>query len=119
MAKSALFIGWGEPVPGREQIALGLFNEAMQYYQRLQQQGDIESFEPMLLEAHGGDLAGFILLRGDADKLARIRNGPEFMDFTTRAQLMLNRVGVVTAWYGEELQQIMAGFGRHVASLAR
>jgi hypothetical protein len=32
---------------------------------------------------------------------------------------MLNRVGVVTAWYGEELQQIMAGFGRHVASLAR
>ena len=28
----------------------------------------IESFEPVFLEPHGGDLTGFILVRGDAEK---------------------------------------------------
>jgi len=36
-------------------------------------EGEIESFEMVLLEPHGGELGGFILLRGDQDKLARIR----------------------------------------------
>jgi hypothetical protein len=117
MAKSALFIGWGPAIPGREQKALDLFSEAMQYYARLQQQGDIESVEPVLLEAHGGDLGGFIFLRGDTERLARLRSSPEFIDYTTRAQLVLTNVGVVGAWYGDELQQLMAGFGRHVAAL--
>ena len=30
----------------------------------------IESFEPVFLEPHGGDLTGFILIQGDAAKLA-------------------------------------------------
>ncbi len=117
MAKGALFIGWGPAIPGREQKALDLFNEAMQYYGRLQQQGEIESVEPFLLEPHGGDLGGFLLLRGDADKLARLRTNSEFMDLTLRAQLLLNNVGVVGAWYGEELQQRFATFGQQIASL--
>ena len=117
MAKSALFIGWGQPVVGREQKALQLFGEVMQYYGRLQQQGELDGFEPILLDAHGGDLNGFILLRGDTEKLARLRTDPEFVDTVTRAQLYLTNVGVVTAWYGEGLQQQMGAFQKHVATL--
>ncbi len=65
MAMGALFIGWGAGVPGRERQGLQVFNEGLQYYAGLQQRREIESFEPVLLEPHGGDLYGFILIKGD------------------------------------------------------
>ena len=55
MADSGLFIGWGEVVRGREERALEVFNETIAYYGQLQADGRIESFEPCLLEPHGGD----------------------------------------------------------------
>jgi len=116
MAKAALFIGWGAAIPGREQQALQLFDETMQYYGGLQQQGEIESIEPILLEPHGGDLGGFLLIKGDADKLARLRVRTAFVNLTGRAQLMLTHVGVVGAWYGEELQQQFAEFGKNLSA---
>ena len=78
MADSGLFIGFGAPVRGRERQSLKVFSEVFDYYSRLQQEGEIESFEPVLLEVHGGELGGFFLLRGERDKLARIRNSEEF-----------------------------------------
>jgi|SRR5919199_6241330 hypothetical protein len=118
MAKGALFIGWGDAVRGREQKALQVFQEALDYYGRLQQHGEIESFEPVALEPHGGDLAGFFLIRGDAEKLARLRTSEEFMRLTTRAQLVVERFGVTAAVYGQELQSLFADFGKHAAELA-
>jgi hypothetical protein len=56
MAASALFVGFGDPVRGRERQAIKVFNEAVGYYSGLQQNGEIEAFEPVFLEAHGGDL---------------------------------------------------------------
>ncbi len=50
MADSGLFIGFGAPVRGREQQAIKVFNETFEYYSRLQQEGGIESFDPVLLE---------------------------------------------------------------------
>src|SRR5579875_2312642 len=78
MADSGLVIGFGTPVRGRERQAVKVFNEVFEYYSRLQREGEIESFEPVLLEPHGGELGGFFLLRGDQDKLARIRGSREF-----------------------------------------
>jgi hypothetical protein len=37
MADSGLFIGFGTPVRGRERQASKVFNEAFEYYSRLQQ----------------------------------------------------------------------------------
>ena len=67
MAMGALFIGWGQAVHGREQKALEVFQEALRYSGRLQQDGEIQSFEPVALEPHGGDLAGFLLINSDPD----------------------------------------------------
>jgi len=77
MADSGLFIGFGTPVRGRERQAIKAFSETFEYYSRLQQEGEIESFEPVILEPHGGQLGGFFLVRGDQDKLARIRGSEE------------------------------------------
>jgi hypothetical protein len=71
MADSALFIGWGAPIPGREQKSTTIFGEAVALWTKLQGDGVIESWGAYFLEPHGGDLEGFFLLRGDRDKLAR------------------------------------------------
>ena len=117
MATAVILIGWGQGVPGREQKALQVFGEGVQYWTRLQQQGEIDSFEPVLLEPHGGDLAGFVLIKGDREKLSRLRYSEEFTRLNTRAGLVVNNLGVVMGWIGQDLQQQFASFGQEAASL--
>jgi hypothetical protein len=117
MADSGLFIGFGAPVRGREGKSLEVFNEAFEYYARLQQAGEIESFEPVLLEPHGGELGGFFLLRGDRDKLARVRGSEEFERLTARAQLMVENLGIVSAFLGERLMAEVTVFSQQVEQL--
>jgi hypothetical protein len=117
MADSGLFVGFGYPVRGREQQAVKVFGEAVEYYTRLQQQGEIESFEPVLLEAHGGELGGFFLLRGEQDKLAHLRGSAEFERLTVRAQLIADDIGVVGALLGDRLATEMATFSQQVTEL--
>jgi hypothetical protein len=117
MATGALVIGWGPTVRGRELKALQVFNEAIQFYTRLQQQGTIESFEPVALEPHGGDLNGFLILRGDREKLNALRSSEEFLHLTNRAAQIVDNLGVITAFIGEELQRQFADFGTQAAEL--
>ena len=117
MADSGLFIGFGAPVRGRERQAIKVFNETFEYYSRLQQQGEIESFEPVLFEPHGGELSGYFLLRGDKDKLARIRGSEEFERLTARADLIVENLGIVAAFLGERLMSQMSVFSQQVEEL--
>ena len=118
MADAGLFIGWGEVVRGRETEALELFNETLGYYGRLQEEGTIESFEPVFLEPHGGDLIGFILIRGDAERLASLRVSEEFTQFSLRAGLIVNNFGVVGADLAERLQRQMEYYTEQIAAFA-
>ena len=118
MATAALVIGWGQIVRGREQKALQVFNEAMQYYTRLQERGEIESFEPVALEPHGGDLNGFILVRGDREKLNRLRYSEEFLRLTNRAGQIADNVGVISAFIGDELNRLFADLQAQTSDLA-
>jgi hypothetical protein len=59
MADRILFIGWGAPVRGREERGLEVFDEAVGFYGRCQQDGRIEAFNVILLEPHGGGLKAF------------------------------------------------------------
>lgn len=110
MAGEALFLGWGPVVRGREQKALQVFQETIEYYGRLQQEGRIDSFEPVLIAPHGGGLAGFVLLRGERGKLDEIRSSDEFERAVTRAATIVDDVGVINAFTGESLGQTMGRF---------
>ncbi len=118
MADSAIFIGWGQPVRGRELKALQVFNESMAYWGRLQQEGTIESVESFLLEPHGGDLGGFALLKGDPQKLDALRRTEEFQETTTRASLIVENLGVVNASMGQLLATAMQTYAGAVQTLA-
>jgi hypothetical protein len=117
MAESGLFIGWGAVVRGREAQALEVFNEFMQYYAELQRRKEIESFEPILLEQHGGDLIGFILVKGETDRIARLRTDPEFQKRTVRAALYVENLGVVGAITGAGVSRLMQDFADETAKI--
>jgi len=117
VADAAIFVGWGPVVRGREAKALAVFNEAMGYYTRLQQESAIESFEPVVLSAHGGDLAGFVLLRGERTKLDALKATEEFGRITVRANLIVDNLGVVDAAIGEGLTTGLATFAGQIADL--
>jgi hypothetical protein len=117
MADAGLFIGWGEVVRGREDKAIQVFNESVQYYGGLQQEGRIESFEVCLLEPHGGDLQGFMLLRGSQEQMDAVHNDEEFQQQLTRAGLIVEGLGIVPASFGEELGRQMGVYQAQVAEL--
>lgn len=118
MSDDALFLGWGEVVRGRERKAVEVFNESIEYYSKLQQDGKLESFEPWFLAPHGGDLNGFILLRGEPDQLDEILRSPEFESLQTRVGMIVDRLGVVPAVTGESLARQMGQFQEATADLA-
>ncbi len=117
MANAALFIGYGAVLPGRARQALQVFNEALEYYGSLQKQGQIENFEPVFLEPHGGDLAGFFLLHGERDKLNSVRFTEEFKRLTNRATLVCQNVGIVSGFIGEEQSRLFQDFLTQAGSL--
>jgi hypothetical protein len=118
MADAGLFIGWGEVVRGREEKAIQVFNETVQFYGGLQQEGRIESFEVCLLEPHGGDLQGFALLRGSQEQIDAVHNDEEFERQMTRATMIVDGLGIVPAALGEEIGRGMSVYQNAVAELA-
>jgi hypothetical protein len=110
MAGEALFLGWGPVVRGREQTSLKVFQETIEYYGRLQQEGKIDSFEPVFIAPHGGDLGGFVLLRGERAKLNEIRTSDEFERSVVRAASVVDNVGVINAFTGESIGEALGRF---------
>ena len=118
MAGAALFIGWGESIQGREERGLQVFAETLAYYASLQEEGRIESFEPVLLAPHGGGVGGFILLRGERDRLDQIRSSDEFERLTLKAELVVREVGVINALIGDSLAHGMELYQEALGAVA-
>jgi hypothetical protein len=117
MAEAGLFIGWGAPIRGREAKGLDVFAEALAYYGKAEQEGRIESQEPVLLNPHGGDLSGFILVRGSEAQITALRAEDEFERIVTRATLVVQNVGVVDAALGDGLQASIGVYQAAVGDL--
>ena len=117
MPDAGLFVGWGPPVRGREEKGLEVFNEALSYYGSKQESGAIESSEVVLIAPHGGDLGGFILVRGSAEQMNALRLEDDFQRLNTRAGQVVERFGVVDAAVGEGVGQAIAFYQEAIAEL--
>jgi hypothetical protein len=91
MADRVLVISWGEPVAGREERGLEVFNEALGMAGRFQQDGKIESFSVVILDP-AGDLGGYIEIRGSAAQIAALDQDEEFMRNTIDASLIVKNL---------------------------
>jgi hypothetical protein len=117
VAEAALFIGWGAPVRGREAKGLQVFGEGAQYFGQLQQDGEIESFDTVVLGPHGGDLYGFFLLRATTAQLDAVRARDDFLRITARAGLVVERLGIVPAAVDEAVQRQLTLYQEAVQEL--
>jgi hypothetical protein len=117
MSDFGIFIGFGVPVPTRELAAAKVFGEAMAYYEQLKASGEIEGYTVGILEPHGGELGGFILLRGDPQMLARIRSSEAFQRNSLRAGFSVQNIGVVSALLDGEAGRFVANANEITADL--
>ena len=117
MAKGALFIRWGFPTPALAEKAVKAFAEATEYWKRKQDEKMIDSFEAVFLDYIGGDLSGFLVIRGDRDKLQKIRLDPEFEERNIRVSMLVPNFGVIDAFVGEELQRRMGAYQKALAQV--
>ncbi|HYV17288.1 MAG TPA: hypothetical protein VE972_14840 [Conexibacter sp.] len=117
MANDALFIGWGAVARGREQTSLKVFQETVEFWAKAQQDGRIDGFEPYLLQPHGGGLAGFMLLTGQRAQLDELRSSAEFANVMARAGMVVDELGVVSAYGGEALAQQLGVFQQAASGL--
>ena len=122
MPDRAVFIGFGQPVRGREERAVDVFNEFVGMCGRMQADGRIEDMDVTLLDPHGGELGGFFLLRGTAEQCAALQMDEEFRRACIDASLIVENFGVVPAATGaavaEEMQHYVeavqkVGVGGH------
>jgi hypothetical protein len=107
MADFGLLVGSGAPVRGRETNAAAVFGEAVERWTRLQTDGRIESWEAVFLEPHGGELAGFSVIRGERDDIARLRLSDEVLRLNIRAGHIIERYGIIGAELGSRIQSSM------------
>jgi hypothetical protein len=84
----------------------------------LQQRGQIEGFDAVQLQPHGGDLGGFVLIRGAAEQVAQFQASPEFRSIVNRALIVVSSLGIVNATLNEGVQRIFADFASHLDELA-
>jgi hypothetical protein len=107
MADAGLFIGWGQVVRGREKRAIDVFNESVEYWGGLQGDGKIEDFEVAFLNPHGGDLAGYAMLRGSQEQMNALRIDEDFEKLLTRVDLIVENLGIVDALLGDGVARAM------------
>jgi hypothetical protein len=116
VADAALFIGFGEVVRGREKRALKNFNESMEYYTGLQNEGRIESFDVILLGPHAR-LSGFAVMRGTEQQLDAVRHSKDFRVQVARARLIVDDLVIAEAYAGEGLAQLLSEYQEAVNQL--
>jgi len=108
MGSSVIVFGWNRSIPGREKVSAGHFDEFVKYLSGLQQKSTIQAFDVIFLDAHGGDLNGFFLIRGDAAGLDTLVSTTEWITHITRASLHLEGAGVIRGVTGDEIMKRMA-----------
>lgn len=116
MAEAALFISWGQPVRGREKRANDQMRESVQYWERLQEEGEIERVDWAGISRQA-DLWGIALLRGTAQQIDSLRRSEGFGRNILRVSLVADRVRVADAMVDEGAVQGMSFWDEEIAGL--
>lgn len=114
MDRNVIFFAWNRSIPGREKLSGDHFQEFVAYLSDQLKNGTIQGFDPVFLDQHGGDLNGFILIRGKAAKLDALTASPEWLEHMTRGALHLEGSGAVRGVAGEMVTKRMELWSKHI-----
>ena len=108
MGSSIILFGWNRSIPGREKVSAAHFDEFVKYLGGLQQKGAIQAFDAVFLDAHGGDLNGFFLIRGESARLDALVSTTDWITHIARASHHLEGSGAIRGVTGDEIMKRMA-----------
>jgi hypothetical protein len=114
MSNAGLVFLWNDVKTGREKMAGELFNATLAFYEKKVKEGVVESYEPAILNRHGGTMNGFIVVRGEADKIHALRQSNDFKEMETKAIHCLSGFGVVDAALGKEVGESMKRWANNI-----
>ncbi len=104
---NVVLFGWNRAIAGREGMAGELFAHTVSYFEKLKSTSGLESYEPVFLNRHGGDLNGFFLLKGSHAQLDTMMSSDEWIDISMRADQYLLGVGIITGYTGSTVPEMM------------
>jgi hypothetical protein len=114
MNANTLLFGWKRSSPGRESMSAAHFGDFVQYLGRLQKDGRIQSFEPVLLDPNGAGMNGFFLIRADETKLNEVTGSDEWMNHIARGLMHLEEPVLARGVSGELVSARMAMWAGHI-----
>lgn len=107
MATNTVMFGWKRALAGREHLSAQHFDEFVGYLSGLQNEGRIDSFEPVLLDPNSSGLIGFFLIRADDPLLSAMLSSEAWTDHMVRAMIHLDEPTLVRAVSGQLVQERM------------
>lgn len=110
MSTNVILFGWNHPIRGRENTSVSHFQEFTQYLDGLKQEGTIDSYAPVFLNPHGGDMNGFFLITGDSASLDELVSSDHWVRHMVRANLHLEGMGAIRGVTGALLNERMELF---------
>jgi hypothetical protein len=114
MPDRAVFIGFGQPVRGREERAVDVFNDFVGLFGRMAAAGRIEDMDVTLLDLHGGDLGGFFMVHGSAEQCSALMMDEEFRRACVDASLIVDDFGVIGAATGTGVAEEMTRYSEAI-----
>jgi hypothetical protein len=95
MSDAAIHMTWGVPVVGRENQGLVVFQEAIAFWGKHKEAGNVESFRVGLARAgHLGALSGYMLIEGATGKLDTITNSEEYKRLIVKAAHIVENIAI-------------------------
>jgi hypothetical protein len=114
MADRVLVLSWGQPVRGREQHGLEVFEAAVAYYAEMEHERRIEAFDVMLMQPNGL-MNGCMILHGTHAQLDAITEDERFRRLTIDASLVVDDLRITMGYSGAGVQQQMPMYAEAVA----
>jgi len=106
MADSAVVLQWGQPFAGREEMSLGVFMAAIEYYTKLKASKDIENFSIYINQ--GGNLSqqqGSMIVEGTPDQIMALVQREDYKTLVTKAAHVVPDLMVTMADTGNMVMQ--------------
>lgn len=98
---SILFLGYDRPIAGREMAAVSVIEHLTKLLDKAKKENLIESYDSISLAVHGGNVNGFLLVRGNRKGLDDLRASDEFDDLAVQAHMVMSGVSILSGVHGE------------------
>jgi hypothetical protein len=107
MSTNTAMFAWKRSLPGREQMSATHFDDFVGYLDGLQKDGQIDSFEPVLLDPNASGMIGFFLIRADDARLSQVLSSDAWSGHMVRAMIHLDQPVLMRGVTGALVQELM------------